>query len=55
MISRFRSILRVSVFQGLLLIVIVIMAAGKNAIVKVAFDLYSSHVCEKCRNKSIIY
>ena len=40
MIGRFRSILRVSVFQGSLLIVIVIMIHGsEKTIVKAAFDL----------------
>ena len=48
MIGGFRSVLCVSALQGsLLVIVIMIDAAAKNAIVKAAFELQSSHVCEK--------
>ena len=35
-------------FQGSLLGILVMMTAAKNAIVKAAFELKSSHVCEKC-------
>ena len=48
-IGGFRSVLGVSVFQGSLLGILVMMTAAKNAIVKAAFELKSSLVCEKCR------
>ena len=52
-IGGFRSILGVSVFQGSLLGILVMMTAAKNAIVKAAFELKSSHVCEK-RSKCLL-
>ena len=42
-------ILCVSVFQGSLLVIVIMIA--KNAIVKAAFELQNSHVCEKRGNK----
>ena len=47
MICAFRSILCVSVFQGSLLVIVVMMKAAKNALVKAAFELQSSRVFEK--------
>ena len=34
-------------FQGSLLVIVIMIDGSKNAIVKAAFDLQSSHVCEK--------
>ena len=47
-IGGFRSVLCVSVFQGSLLVIVIMI----DAIVKAAFEVYSSHVCEK-RSKNI--
>ena len=47
MIGGFRSVLRVSVLQGSLLVIVIMIDAAKNAIVKAAFELWGSHVCEK--------
>ena len=52
-IGGFRSVLGVSVFQGWLLVILVMLTAAKNAIVKAAFELKSSHVCEK-RSKCLL-
>ena len=50
MIGGFRSLLCVSVFQGSLLMIVIMIDAAKNAIVKAAFELQSLHVCEKRSN-----
>ena len=55
MIGGFRSVLYVSVFQGSLLVIVIMIDGIENAIVKAAFELYrksSSHVCEK-RSKQL--
>ena len=39
MIGGFRSVLCVSVFQGSLLVIVIMIDAAKNAIVKAAFEL----------------
>ena len=39
MIDGFRSVLFVSLFQGSLLVIVIIIYAAKNAIVKAAFEL----------------
>ena len=46
MIGAFRAVLCVAVFQGLLLVV-VLMTAANNAVVKVSFEIQSSRVFEK--------
>ena len=48
-IGRFRSVWCVSVFQGLLLVIIMI-DSSKNAFVKAAFELQSLHGFEKSSN-----
>ena len=48
MIGEFQSVFCVSVFQGLLLVNIIMIDVSKNANVKVAFDLQRSPVFEKC-------
>ena len=55
-ICGFQSVLCVSLFQGSLLVIVImiaIMMAGKNTIVKVAFELKSSHVCDRCSKASV--
>ena len=49
MIGGFRSVLCVSVFQGLLhvIVIIILLMAAKSVIVKAAFELQSLHVFEK--------
>ena len=49
MIGGFRSILCVSVFQGSLLVIVIMIDSNekRNNIVKAAFELSRSHVCEK--------
>ena len=54
MIGGFRSVLCVSVFQGSLLVVVVMIDGSKNVIAKAAFELQSLHVCEK-RSKSFSF
>ena len=54
MIGGFRSVLCVSVFQGSLLVIVIMIDGSENAIVKAAFELYSSHVCEKHSEISLI-
>ena len=39
------------VFQGSLLVIIILMDGSENAIVRAAFELKSSHVCEKRSKK----
>ena len=39
MIGGFRSVLCVSVFQGSLIVIVIMFAAAKNAIVKAAYEL----------------
>ena len=47
MIGEFRSASRVSVFQGSLLVIVIMIDGSENAIVKAAFELLkSSHVCK---------
>ena len=50
MIGGFPSVLCVSVFQGSLLVIVIMIDGSENAIVKATFELYSSHVCEKRSN-----
>ena len=46
MIGGFRSVLCVSVFQDSLLVIVIMIDAAKKAIVKAAFELQSSQVCQ---------
>ena len=47
MIGEFRSASRVSVFQGSLLVIVIMIDGSENAVVKAAFELLkSSHVCK---------
>ena len=50
-IGGFWSVLCVSVFQGSLLVVIIMIDGSENAIAKVVFELERSHVCEKSSNE----
>ena len=50
MIGGFRSVLCVSVFQGSLLVIIIMIDGSEKRDVKAAFELYSSHIYEN-RNK----
>ena len=52
MIGGFRSILGVSVFQGSLLVVVIMIDGSKTryCVKKAAFELQSWHVCEKRSN-----
>ena len=52
MIGGFRSVLCVSVFEGSLLVIIIMIDGSENAIAKAAFELKSSHVCEKRSNQN---
>ena len=47
MIGGFRSVLCVSVFPGSLLVIVIMIDGSETAIVKAAFELQNSHVCEK--------
>ena len=47
MIGGFRSVLCVSVFQGSLLVIVIVIDGSKKRIVMATFELKSSHVCEK--------
>ena len=44
MIGGFRSVLCVSVFQGSLLVILIVIDGSENAIVKAPFELKSLHV-----------
>ena len=52
MIGGFRSVLCVSVFQGSLLVILIVIDGSekRNIIVKASFELKSLHVCEKHSN-----
>ena len=41
----------ISVFQGLTFVIVIMIDSSENTFVKVAFELQSLHVFEKCRNR----
>ena len=51
MIAGFQSFLCVSVFQGSLFVIVIMIDSSENAIVKESFELKSLHVCEKRSSK----
>ena len=53
-IGGFLSVLCVSVFPGSLLVIVIMIDGSETAIVKAAFELKSSHVCEKHSNEYFI-
>ena len=50
-IGGFQSFLCVSVFQGLLLVIVIMIDGSEKCMVKVAFELKSLHVCKKCSSE----
>ena len=52
MIGRFRSILFVSVFQGLLAVAIIMIDCSEKSNRQLSFELQSLHVIENCNNLS---
>ena len=50
MIGGFRSVLRFCVFQSQTFVIVIMIDSSENTFVKVAFELQSLHVFEKCRN-----
>ena len=50
-IGGFPSVLCVSVFQGSLLVIVIMIDGSEKRIVKAAFELQSSRCFEKCSNK----
>ena len=53
MIGGFRSVLCVSVFQGSLLVIVIMIDGSEKRNAKAAFELLQ-HVCEKCSKQGVL-
>ena len=53
MIGRFRSVLGVSVFQGSLLVIVIMIDGSEKRNRQLASELQNSHVCQKRSNDTL--